>query len=65
MWTIISGKGMIVLDGIEKPVGAGDVFTLQIGVKHTILAKTELKLIEVQLGREISIYDKKVYNYKI
>ena len=35
------------------------------GVKHTILAKTELKLIEVQLGREISIYDKKVYNYKI
>ena len=41
------------------------MITLNAGVKHTICAETELKLIEVQLGKEININDKKVYNYKI
>jgi mannose-1-phosphate guanylyltransferase len=31
------------------------------GCRHTVIAKTELKLIEVQLGREISVTDKIKY----
>ncbi len=58
VWTIVSGKGVTIVDGMEQPVSAGDVITMQAGCKHTIIATTELKLIEVQLGREISADDK-------
>ena len=43
---------------MEQPVKPGDVITMQAGCRHTIIADTELKLIEVQLGREISVHDK-------
>lgn len=58
MWTIISGKGRTIVDGMEQPVQAGDVITMQAGCKHTIIADTELKIMEVQLGKEISVHDK-------
>ncbi len=61
MWTIISGEGKTVVDGMEQTVSAGDVITMQAGCKHTIIAITELKIIEVQLGREISVDDKRKY----
>jgi mannose-1-phosphate guanylyltransferase len=47
---------------MEQEVHAGDVITMQAGCRHTIMAKTELKLIEVQLGREISVYDKQKFS---
>jgi mannose-1-phosphate guanylyltransferase len=34
---------------------------MQAGTKHTIIARTELKVIEVQIGREISVHDKQKY----
>ena len=58
---MISGCGRSIVDGMEQPVQAGDVITMQAGCKHTILAETELKLIEVQLGKEISVHDKHKY----
>ena len=58
VWTIISGTGKTIVDGMEQNVSAGDVITMQAGCRHTIIATTELKLIEVQLGREISVDDK-------
>lgn len=61
VWTIISGKGRTIVDGMEQPVKAGDVVTMQAGCRHTIIAETELKVMEVQLGREISVHDKKKY----
>ena len=61
VWTIISGKGRSIVDGMEQPVQAGDVVTMQAGCRHTLIADTELKVIEVQLGREISVHDKKKY----
>ncbi len=61
IWTVISGKGKTIVDGMEQPVSAGDVITMEAGCKHTIIAETELKLIEVQLGKEISIHDKKKF----
>lgn len=61
VWTIISGEGRSIVDGMEQPVTAGDVVTMQAGCRHTILADTELKIVEVQLGKEISVHDKKKY----
>lgn len=61
VWTIISGTGKTIVDGMEQPVAAGDVVTMQAGCRHTIIAETELKVIEVQLGEEISVHDKQKF----
>ncbi len=61
VWTVISGKGRTIVDGMEQPVQAGDVVTMQAGCRHTVIADTELKLIEVQLGKEISVHDKQKF----
>lgn len=61
VWTIVSGRGKTIVDGMEQPVRPGDVITIEAGCRHTIIAETELKIIEVQLGREISVHDKKKY----
>lgn len=58
MWTVISGRGRTIVDGMEQAVQAGDVITMQAGCKHTVIADTELKIMEVQLGRDISVHDK-------
>lgn len=61
VWNVISGEGTVIVDGMEQPVRAGDVITMQAGCKHTIIARTELRVIEVQIGKEISIHDKHKY----
>ena len=57
VWTVISGKGRTIVDGMEQLVSPGDVITMQAGCRHTVIADTELKLIEVQLGKEINVRD--------
>jgi len=61
VWVVVSGTGMTVVDGMEQKVKAGDVITMSAGCRHTVMAETELKLIEVQLGTEISVQDKQKY----
>ena len=61
VWNVISGKGRTIVDGMEQQVKAGDVIAMQAGCRHTVIADTELKLIEVQLGKEISVHDKKKF----
>lgn len=61
VWTIVSGNGRTIVDGMEQIVGPGDVVTMQAGCRHTIIADTALTLIEVQIGEEISVVDKKKY----
>ena len=61
VWTVISGEGRTIVDGMEQPVKAGDVVTMQAGCRHTIIADTELQVIEVQLGKEISVHDKQKF----
>jgi mannose-1-phosphate guanylyltransferase len=62
IWNIISGEGTVIIDDVPKTVHPGDVVTMQAGTKHTIIARTELKVIEVQIGREISVHDKQKYD---
>lgn len=61
VWTVISGTGKTIVDGMEQKVCAGNVITMAAGCRHTIIAETELKLIEVQLGKEISASDKQKF----
>ncbi len=64
VWTVISGTGRTVVDEMEQSVHPGDVITMQAGGRHTIIAVTELKLIEVQLGKEISVDDKEKFPFE-
>lgn len=61
IWTVISGTGKTLVDGMEQEIAVGDVITMQAGCKHTVIAETELQLIEVQLGEEIMANDKHKY----
>lgn len=65
IWNVISGEGVVIIDGVEHSVKAGDVVTMKAGCKHTIIAKTEIKVIEVQIGKEISVHDKQKYELTI
>lgn len=63
VWTVISGQGRTIVDGKEQAVKAGDVIRMKAGQKHTVYADTELKLIEVQLGKDIDVQDKQKFEY--
>ncbi|MCH5203683.1 MAG: cupin domain-containing protein [Oscillospiraceae bacterium] len=65
VWTVVSGSGRTIVDGMEQPVSAGDVIAMAAGCKHTVIADTELQLIEVQLGSEISVKDKHKYELEL
>lgn len=62
VWVVIAGEGETVVDGMRQSIRTGDVITMAAGCRHTVSATTELRLIEVQLGKEISVTDKKKYN---
>jgi len=61
VWTVLSGEGETLIDGMKQAVQPGDVITILAGCKHMVRALTELTLIEVQLGENISVQDKKKY----
>lgn len=61
VWTILSGVGRVVVDGIERAIQPGSVITLPAGSKHTIIARTNLSVLETQIGSDISVSDKSSY----
>lgn len=62
VWVVITGSGRTIVDGMEREVHVGDVITMPVGCRHTVIADTELQMIEVQLGKEINVYDKQKYS---
>lgn len=52
-WVITQGEGILVLDGVEKHVKAGDTVHIPIEHYHAIKALTELTFIEVQCGNPL------------
>lgn len=58
VWTVVSGKGRVLIDGKEQILHTGDVITIASGCRHTVEALTPLDIIEVQIGKEISVSDK-------
>ncbi|MBR6476983.1 MAG: cupin domain-containing protein [Lachnospiraceae bacterium] len=61
IWNVIHGSGRVIVDGALRLIKTGDVVTMKAGCKHTVIAETELQMIEVQLGDEISVADKQKY----
>ena len=58
VWVVIDGTGKTIIDGDESNISVGDVISMKAGCRHTVSADTELKLIEVQIGSEITVHDK-------
>ena len=58
-------KGRVTINGAlvkaARMVKPGDVIEMKAGCRHTIIADTELKVIEVQIGKDISVLDKIKY----
>lgn len=65
IWTVVSGTGRTIVDGMEQNVRPGTVVTIDAGCRHTVIADTDLEIIEVQLGSDISVNDKKVYRLEL
>lgn len=63
VWTVLSGKGCSIVDGMEQVIEPGDVITIQAGCRHTVISYTALELIEVQLGHDITAADKEIFDY--
>ncbi len=62
VWTVISGTGRTVIDGVMMHVEPGNVIKMKAGTKHTVIADTELKIIEVQMGKDITVLDKQKFD---
>lgn len=57
IWTFTEGTGELILDGEVKRVGRGDVAVIKPRTKHAIMGITELHIIEVQIGDELTEED--------
>ena len=64
VWTVVSGEGKAIIDGMEQILRTGDVITIAAGCKHMVEAVTTLDIVEVQLGDEISVSDKIKFDVK-
>lgn len=65
VWTVVSGTGYTIIDGQKQIVRPGDILRMPAGCKHTIVADTELQVIEVQMGKDISVHDKEKFELEI
>ena len=61
-WTVVSGEGVAVLDDAEVQLHPGTMLRLPAGCRHTLIARTEMTVIEVQVGENISSSDKRKYS---
>ena len=61
-WTVVSGEGIAVLDDAEVQLHPGTMLRLPAGCRHTMMARTEMTVIEVQVGENISSSDKCKYS---
>lgn len=57
IWTFVDGTGKLILDGEIKSVTRGEMAYIKPGTKHAIKADTELHIIEVQVGDELTEED--------
>lgn len=57
IWTVISGKGEVVVDGERSYIETGDIIKVFAKQKHQLRAITKLSLVEVQIGFDIQDQD--------
>lgn len=56
-WVVIEGNGEVILNGEKRAVHRGDTVVVPLGTKHGIKADTDLHIIEVQVGDELTEED--------
>jgi len=56
-WTIIRGEALVMIGDQLKSIKACDTIQIEAGIGHAMKAITELELIEVQLGHDITDQD--------
>ena len=61
-WTVVAGEGIAVVDDAEIALRPGTMVRLPAGCRHTVMARTGMTLIEVQIGEDISAADKQKYS---
>lgn len=64
VWTVINGKGILLIEGKEREVKTGDVITIDPFAMHAIKAITELHIIEVQLGEILDEKDIQKFSWE-
>lgn len=57
IWTFVDGIGKLILNDEIKTVTRGETIYIHSGMKHAIKADTELHIIEVQIGDELTEED--------
>lgn len=58
IWTILSGKGIVIIDEKEREVSMGDIIIIDKGKFHTIKAIEKMTILELQIGNKITVNDK-------
>ena len=61
-WTVLTGTGRVVIGDRESRIGPGDTVNIPVGEAHTLIAETDMQVIEVQIGAEITYEDKQILN---
>ncbi|WP_340081632.1 sugar phosphate nucleotidyltransferase [Terribacillus sp. FSL K6-0262] len=54
VWTLIKGEGLLILENSIEHVRAGDTIKIPLGKKHALKAITNMEIIEVQVGNNIT-----------
>ena len=54
IWNVLSGEGIITLEGNEKVVKRGDSIMIPHDTKYKFIANTDMEVIEVQIGEIVS-----------
>ena len=62
IWSVTSGSGQVIQNGEKRTIQTGDVICIPAYQKHTVIADTELKMIEVQIGKDITVLDKQKHD---
>lgn len=53
VWTVLSGKCIITINGRAHEAFAGDTYSIPKGVRHGLKAISNVELLEVQVGKEL------------
>lgn len=62
-WIITDGKGTVILNDVKKDIIRGDTVFIPAGMKHTVMAVTNLSIIEVWMGDELLEEDIERFEY--
>ena len=62
IWNVVAGSGRVIVEGTERFIRPGDTVSMPAGCKHTVIAgENGIQLIEVQMGRDIDVSDKRKF----